>query len=268
MQHFYEFAIQPYLEKISPKHIIEIGAERGLNTTKILTYCENHDCRLTSIDPFPLFDFNSLKEKYGNKFNMVSDLSLNALPQIDPCDIAMIDGDHNWYTVFNELKTIEKINLLNNHPFPIIFFHDIGWPYARRDMYYNPENIPLEFQQPHKKQGIIPNQNELSNDSQLGLNHDVANAIHEGGEKNGVLTAVEDFIKKSELNLTLYLIHGQHGFGILFEKNEFNNSLFDLLDIQSNAAKLAEYGRINYMVKYTNLYSEKENKKSWWKKIF
>lgn len=273
MQNFYEFAIQPYLDKINPKHIIEIGAERGLNTNKILTYCENNDCKLTSIDPFPIFDFNLLKNKYNEKFDMVCDLSLNVLSKLEPCDIAMIDGDHNWYTVYNELKSIELINLSNNHSFPIVFFHDIGWPYARRDMYYNPDNIPKEFQQPYKKEGIMLDLDELTGSSRRGMNPNVANAIHEGGAKNGVLTAVEDFIKESKLNLVLHLIHGQHGFGVLFEDTEFNKSIFDFHNIQTKAATLAEYGRLNYMIQLIDLKAkleeeEEKNNKRWWKRFF
>ena len=49
-------------------------------------------------------------------------------------DCIIIDGDHNWYTVFNELTIIEKRNLLKEGG--TIFFHDIAWPYGRRDMYY------------------------------------------------------------------------------------------------------------------------------------
>jgi hypothetical protein len=29
----------------------------------------------------------------------------------------------------------------------MIFFHDVGRPYGRRDMYYQPETVPPEFRQ-------------------------------------------------------------------------------------------------------------------------
>ena len=71
-------------------------------------------------------------------------------------DVVLIDGDHNWYTVFNELRLIEEMSRLKGFPMPLVMFHDIGWPYGRRDMYYNPSDIPEEFRQPIGKGGLMP----------------------------------------------------------------------------------------------------------------
>lgn len=110
----------PLINELKPKYIVEVGSEKGTNTMSMLEYCEGNNAVLTCIDPFPLFDVEGLKNKYGDKFDMVEDLSLNVLPHLKDYDLILLDGDHNWYTIYNELKCIE--NTFNQDSFPFIFF--------------------------------------------------------------------------------------------------------------------------------------------------
>ena len=219
MHRHWNKTILPLIEKIKPKHIVEIGSATGINTNNILDYCRHNNSKLTAIDPKPKFDVNELKDEYGEKFEFFEELSLNALPFLEKFDIILIDGDHNWYTVFSELKSIEQ-HYQKENGFPIIILHDICWPYGRRDLYYNPDTIPNDYLLPYAELGMIPNQKELSKDKGMGLNYKgFNNALYEGGDKNGVLTAVEDFIHESSLDLIFYSIPAYHGLGILFLKN-------------------------------------------------
>ena len=219
MHRHWNKTILPLIEKIKPKHIVEIGSATGINTNNILDYCRHNNSKLTAIDPKPKFDVNELKDEYGEKFEFFEELSLNALPFLEKFDIILIDGDHNWYTVFSELKSIEQ-HYQKENGFPIIILHDICWPYGRRDLYYNPDTIPNDYLLPYAELGMIPNQKELSKDKGMGLNYKgFNNALYEGGDKNGVLTAVEDFIHESPLDLIFYSIPAYHGLGILFLKN-------------------------------------------------
>lgn len=245
MQNFWEIVIEPALAKIKPQHIIEIGADKGGNTVKALSFGLQHNCAVTSIDPFPQFDYLALEQFAQGQFNMVTDLSLKALPHLGGCDVALIDGDHNWYTVYHELQAIYQNNKRENRRFPVIFFHDIGWPYGRRDMYYDPSNIPQEYVLPYRKAGIVLGVSELQDDR--GINANLANAEYEGGECNGVLTAVEDFVKDCELDLTLYTFYGLHGLGILFENTAENHQIFSPLEIQQNIADLLELIRLSQL---------------------
>ena len=68
MQRFWEKVIEPILEEFKPKHILEIGSQRGYNTIKILDFCEKYNSKLSSVDPFPLYDYEQLKIKYGKNF--------------------------------------------------------------------------------------------------------------------------------------------------------------------------------------------------------
>ncbi|HEX4485958.1 MAG TPA: class I SAM-dependent methyltransferase [Terriglobales bacterium] len=136
-------------------------------------------------------------------------ISLDALPVVEgQFDCIFIDGDHNWYTVYNELRVIRQRRLLRTGG--MIFFHDVSWPYGRRDMYYQPELIPPEHRLPYEQVDVptrLPD----------GKNIDVTvfHAIREGGEKNGVLTAVEDFTKEHPGEYFFWRVRRLSGLGML-----------------------------------------------------
>ena len=258
MQRFWEKIIEPILKELKPKHILEIGSQRGYNTTKILNFCEKYGSKLSSVDPFPLYDYEKLQEKYEDKFNIYRDLSLNVLADIKNVDVALIDGDHNWYTVYNELQLIFK-NC--DGKFPFIFCHDVGWPYGRRDLYYNPDNIPPYFQQPFKKAGILPEQHELVESG--GLNSHLYNSIYENNNKNGVLTAIEDFIHDSHLDLMLYVFEGINGLAVIFEKTKENITVFENFDsIQYEISKLIEKERVLYLIELESIKAQVKNQEN------
>ena len=106
-------------------------------------------------------------------------------------------------------------------PGGIIFLHDIGWPYARRDMYYQPEVIPAEYRNQHSTQGIQKGQSSLLKEG--GLNSGHHNANEEFGPKNGVLTAVEDYLKQSGQQYHFVKDLREFGLGILLKKSKHNN---------------------------------------------
>ena len=224
MRRMWEIIVLPLFKELKPKNIVEIGSEEGINTEKILNYCIENNSYLTTIDPHPLFDENKFFNQYGDHFKLIKDLSLNCLQELNDYDVILIDGDHNWYTVYNELKLIEK-NFIGKK-FPIIILHDVGWPYGRRDLYYNPKTIPKEYLHRYAKKGILPNTHELLEKG--GLNSNLNNALHENGSKNGVLTAIEDFLHESENNLFFSSIMAFNGLGIIYPnesslKSKINN---------------------------------------------
>ena len=72
--------------------------------------------------------------------------SLEALPEIDLPDVVVIDGDHNYWTVTEELRLIAA--RASGPDLPLILLHDVGWPHGRRDDYFAVEQIPEEHRQP------------------------------------------------------------------------------------------------------------------------
>ena len=241
--------ILPIIEKINANYIIEIGSDEGINTENILKFCMEHNAHMAAIDPFPNFDVEALKSQYGDRFEIYNELSLNILPLLENYDVILLDGDHNWYTVYNELKIIE--NTFKNKKFPIIFLHDISWPYARRDLYYNPENIPEDYRQPYKKLGMIPGQTKLKEEG--GLNSFLYNSIYENNPHNGVLTAVEEFIDESDLEYSFSVVNAYYGLGILYPKNEEMDNIVKEVIESSDLIKCLEEERINLLYTHNEL---------------
>ena len=252
MNRYWELITQPLLHIIQPSRILEIGAEYGKGTDNLIKYCEKSGCSLVSIDPAPLFDASGQGKKNDSFFTFHQALSLDVLPSIPPCDTVLLDGDHNWYTVFNELKQIEKNSLDHNHNFPVILLHDIGWPYGRRDLYYDPETIPEEFRHPYKRQGMIPGESDLVEKD--GLNSQYCNAAHENGPKNGVRTAIEDFLDQSSFRLQFTILPGLYGLGILYPLSLYNKNgefrtFIQQIQIPSLAVKIMEQVEIDRILK-------------------
>lgn len=212
MYRLWESLIKPIFDILHPTSIVEIGSGKGGNTLNLIKYCLKHGGIVHAVDPEPEYNPNKWKERYGENFIFYRELSLNALPKINVYDVVLVDGDHNWYTVYNELLLVEE-NAKKNGRFPVVMLHDVEWPYGRRDLYYYPKNIPDIYRKPYEKKAISPDKDELVDES--GLNAYLYNAIYENNKQNGVLTAVEDFLKQSKEDISLTIVPGIHGLGIL-----------------------------------------------------
>ena len=233
MRRFSKTILAPYIKASGYRRLCEIGSAEGRNIDRLLADPEMHIC---SIDPSVLAD---LVQKYAGhpRVRVHKGLSLDVLRTLDDVfDCIMIDGDHNWYTVFNELCLIhDKAMLAKNGT---IFLHDVGWPYARRDMYYDRDTVPAEYQQPAAKRGIVRGVSALSADPARGINADQWNAVHEGGPRNGVLTAVEDFIAKHP-GYRFFAFREEWGLGVLVRAGE-NRAAVDALQWKARLGNAAE----------------------------
>jgi Methyltransferase domain len=208
MRRFAKSFVIPFIVANGYKRICEIGANQGENTERLL---ELPTASLSIIDPCPGEELVAWCER-EERVQLHRGRSLEVLPQIsEPFDCILIDGDHNWYTVYHELKTIHSRALLADRG--AIFFHDVGWPYGRRDMYYAPETIPSLYLHPHDQKGIVRGRSKLSSDCDFNAHH--WNAIAEGGARNGVLTGIEDFMKEHPGQFRFTRIHAEYGLGVL-----------------------------------------------------
>ena len=78
------------------------------------------------------------------------------------------------------------------------FLHDVDWPCGRRDFYYAPEQIPEKFRHPYDYDGgVLPGATAPVFGRGFRGAGQFAVATHEGGPRNGVLTAVEDFLAEA-----------------------------------------------------------------------
>lgn len=211
---FWDKVIQPILHTAAVRNVVEIGADTGENTRRLLSYCGSAQGNLTVIDPSPHCPVGNWVLQYPY-LTFLPQLSLEALPSLEQYDAILIDGDHNWYTVYHELKNVEKM-ATQFGKWPLVFLHDTQWPYGRRDLYYLPETIPSEFRHPFQRNGIIQGYPGLH---PRGVNGQLCNAVVEGGERNGVLTAVEDFLHETPFSCRFYQLQPYFGLGIILQDN-------------------------------------------------
>jgi hypothetical protein len=209
-RHF-ESAIRPLLHVTRPGTMVEVGAEEGFHTFKLLSYARSRGAHLHVIEPYPRFDVALYQSRHGECSTLHRALSHEALPLVEAPDAVFLDGDHNWYTVLEELRILDRTCV----DWPLTFAHDVDWPYGRRDMYYAPDRVPDDCRQPYALSGIVRGSSELS---PTGVNGGLANATHEGGPRNGVLTAVEDFLDETQRDLALCIASGSNGLGIIIDR--------------------------------------------------
>lgn len=203
------------LEAVKPSIIAEIGAEHGGNSKLLYDWLKDKNGKLISIDCNPSQVFIDWIKTTNGIVQHVQQESLRALPDIHNVDAWFIDGDHNWYTVYNELKLIRELNQKQNKN-TLIFFHDVSWPWARRDLYYSPDRIPADFRHPLTWEGGVTLDNPDVIDGGFQGCGAYAIALKEGGKRNGVLTAIEDFIREFTQEYCYAQIPAVFGLGVLF----------------------------------------------------
>jgi len=188
---FWDIAIAPVIRASGARRVVEIGALRGETTARMFEQL-GPDSELHVIDPLPQFDPAEHEAAFPGRYSFHRGLSHDVLPGLPAMDVALVDGDHNWFTVFHELEMLSTTARQAGQPLPILLCHDVGWPYGRRDLYYEPSRIPTEHRQPYRRAGIYPNRRKLA--PKGGMNRTLANAEMEGGPRNGVMTGVDDFL--------------------------------------------------------------------------
>jgi cephalosporin hydroxylase len=246
---FWKTVIAPAIRASGARRIVEVGALRGENTALMLGDLPD-DAELHVIDPVPAFDPDELGAEFGRRYVFHRALSLEVLDSLGPFDAALIDGDHNWYTVFHELQALRRTAREAGAPLPLCFLHDVGWPYGRRDLYYAPQTIPKEFRQPHAQKGMLPSRPGLGRG---GMNVTMHNAKQEGGPRNGVMTAVDDFIAGDDEDLRPIVLPAYFGLAIVAERRLLDarpelDRFLDHLESpegKDEVAQLAESIRIN-----------------------
>jgi hypothetical protein len=197
----------PCLDAARVGSVAELGAYAGDLTTLLADWADGAGARVWAVDPLPQEQLVRLAADRAN-VELVRDLSLTALPTLAPVDAVVIDGDHNYYTVSEELRLIDAAP----GDLPLVLLHDVCWPHGRRDDYYTPDQIPAEYRQPIAEGGgLMPGEPGIT----PGALPYRAAAAREGGPRNGVLTAVEDFVAERE-GLQLAIVPAFFGLGVLW----------------------------------------------------
>ncbi len=202
----------PCLDAISPDSVVEVGAYRGVLTEALLNWAGDSGAAITAIDPEPEEELLELEQGHP-ELELVREPSHEALAHLPLADAVILDGDHNYYTLTEELRLIDEKS--RGRAFPLLLFHDVCWPHARRDTYYDPDRIPEDQRQPiARDSAIVPGE---SGTTWAGLHYPFA-AAQEGGPRNGVLTAIEDFVEGRD-RLRLAIVPIFFGFGVLWRED-------------------------------------------------
>jgi hypothetical protein len=201
----------PCLEAAGARSVVEIGAFAGDLTRVLVAWAAESGARVGAVDPAPQPGLVELAREHP-QLELIRETSLAALPRIELPDAVVIDGDHNHHTVSEELRLIGE--RAPGAGLPLLLFHDVSWPHARRDDYFDAEQIPAEARHPvaGRRGGIFPGEPGLRPGGGLPYPR---SAAHEGGPRNGVLTAVEDFVAGRD-DLRLVVVPVFFGFGVVW----------------------------------------------------
>ncbi len=201
----------PCLEAAAARSVAEVGAFAGDLTRVLVDWASRSGARVLAIDPAPQEGLLALAREQ-HELELVRETSLDALPAIELPDAVVIDGDHNYYTVSEELRLIDARS--QDVQLPLLLFHDVCWPHARRDDYFDVQQIPAQARHAVAGEagGIVPGDAGI----RLGGLPYPRSAAREGGPGNGVLTAIEDFVA-TRAELRLVVVPAFFGFGVVWD---------------------------------------------------
>lgn len=224
-----EFAplILGMIERCAPKSVLEVGSEFGGFSTQMFEKCAAQGTNLVTIEPFPAPEVTKIAET-SESFHLFIGKSIPYFLQ-EGCqsDFVVIDGDHNWFTVFSELTLIDTAWKRDRRS-GVIVMHDVAWPWARRDMYYDPKSLPPEAVRPHSfSLGVTLDSAQLIEGGFRSEGH-YAIGLKEGGPCNGVLTAIEDFLGEHP-EYTFRKIDAVFGLGVLTLKGTREDAIVEEL---------------------------------------
>ena len=204
------------LEAVGATSVVEVGSEFGGFTSDLAQWAADRGGQAASVEPFPADTIREL-DRTSDHFRLVEGRSPEALHDLPPADAYVLDGDHTYWTVLGELKTLAEL-AGDDRPHPLVILHDVGWPSGRRDQYYSPDALPAEHVHPHTwDQGVVPGNSGVVEGGFRGEGQ-FAVAVEEGGPHSGVLTAVEDYLADRP-DLVYAHVPSVFGLGVVYPRS-------------------------------------------------
>ena len=222
MTPFWPLYVEPLLGALRPERILQIGVGDGQLAAHLLDRCRRSGVHLDIVDPRAP---DGLEDRIGPNAAIQRVQPWKAVPLGEPADLVLLDGEPNWWAVFTILSAARRRAAERGRAFPVVLAHHAAWPYARRDMYPIPDVI--QEAHPFAFLGVDPDRLDLVQD---GLNSRFAHANHQGGLRNGVLTALEDFTASAALELELTTIPLLSGLAILTPAARMTPELRTMID--------------------------------------
>ncbi|WP_251748860.1 class I SAM-dependent methyltransferase [Frankia sp. AiPs1] len=206
----------PLIEASGARSVAEIGSESGVTTSLLVDLLRRGGGgRLVVVDPDPGV---APASGGGLDVQVIRGYSPQALDGHAPTDAYLIDGDHNYATVHGELTAIaDAVARFSRSYFPLVVLHDVGWPAGRRDQYYNPDRVAADARQPHSWDvGVEIDDPGVVRGGFRGMGA-FAWALTEGGPRNGVRTAIEDFVAEHS-DLRFFTVAPIFGLGVVVDR--------------------------------------------------
>lgn len=223
--------------------VVEVGVESGSVSG---SYLELGASTVYCVEPAPTEALRSTLAADG--LHLVEAYSPAALEQLPVADLYVLDGDHNYAVVRQEVDWI-----LRNAPDAVIALHDVLWPCSRRDAYYEPS--PLSASEKHSSSDAGPTiwHGQLTPAGFVGLGS-FTWAEHAGGQRNGVLTAVEDAMAEAaDATWRLAVVPAVFGMGVMVrEVSEQGSQLLQAMRPYTSSTLLATLEN-NRIALYTRL---------------
>ncbi len=202
------------LDAVEARSVAEVGAFMGELTRLLMRWADTVGGTVVAIDPSPHRDLEQL-ERERHDLQLIRETSHEALAHMPLTDAIILDGDHNYYTLSEELRIIWERTQSEERRLPLLLLHDVTWPHGRRDDYYEPDRIPSEHRQPIAPDTAVYPDEEGTRYSGLPYRYP---AQHEGGPRNGVLTAAEDFAAEHP-EVHLAVVPAFFGLGVIWDRS-------------------------------------------------
>lgn len=188
--------------------VVEIGVESG----QVSSLYADLGATVYCVEPSPGDELRAVLAE-DPRLNLVEGLSPAVLGELPVADLYVLDGDHNYAVVRGELAWV-----MENAPDAVVVLNDVLWPCGRRDCYYQPSPLPPEDRHPVTQEGPTVWHDAVTPAGFVGESAFMF-AAHAGGERNGVLTAVEDALGEIGDDWRLEIVPAVFGVGILTRAN-------------------------------------------------
>jgi hypothetical protein len=183
--------------------VVEVGVESG----QVSSLYADLGATVHCVEPAPGDELRAVLDG-DPRLNLVEGLSPGVLDDLPVADMYVLDGDHNYAVVRGELAWIMK-----NAPDAVVVMNDVLWPCGRRDFYYQPSPLAPADVKPDTADGPTVWHDDVTPAGFVGGGVFTV-AAHAGGERNGVLTAVEDALAEAG-DRRFAIVPAVFGFGIM-----------------------------------------------------
>ncbi|QXJ23973.1 class I SAM-dependent methyltransferase [Actinomadura graeca] len=203
-------AFRELFETIARSREIRVVVEVGVESGQVSSLYADLGATVHCVEPDPDEDLRAVLAA-DPRLNLVEGRSPDVLGDLPAADLYVLDGDHNYAVVRAELAWI-----MENAPDAVVVLHDVLWPCGRRDFYYQPSPLPPGDTHPDAPEdGPTVWHDDLTPAGFVGGGAFTA-ARHAGGERNGVLTAIEDALAEADGGGWRFeIVPAVFGFGVL-----------------------------------------------------